>query len=364
MDDEWDLRAVVKRPTTAAINTAQFNNTIIENPLPDFSSLIFQNSDPPFNYPPLAHQPSFQFQGLDEIYKDFISQQQPPPPPPPPINPTYAVPFFGGLVNQQPQLLPPPPPLPQIPQQQQLMRPLFNSNSLTGSSSQTGGRSRKRKNHQTKLVRQMTREELLADSWAWRKYGQKPIKGTPNPRNYYRCSTSKGCAARKQVEKSPSDPNIYVVYYSGEHTHPRPTQRNSLAGTTRNKFSNKLRKPISGEAPPPSAAIVPNPSCSSSSPVSAASSFSPSTPLMEGESVPHDNTQSQPPQNNNNNNNNGYAEMEENSENDDDILIPNILMSEDIIKGFQELSRGYPGCNGLDSRYDFGGKFSTRFPAP
>ncbi|GMP77487.1 hypothetical protein CsSME_00033753 [Camellia sinensis var. sinensis] len=34
------------------------------------------------------------------------------------------------------------------------------------------------------------------------------------------------------------------------------------------------------------------------------------------------------------------------------------------VNGFQELSRGYLGCTGLDSRYDIGGKFFTRFPAP
>ncbi|GMN52301.1 hypothetical protein TIFTF001_021445 [Ficus carica] len=30
-----------------------------------------------------------------------------------------------------------------------------------------------------------------SDFWSWRKYGQKPIKGSPYPRGYYRCSTSK-----------------------------------------------------------------------------------------------------------------------------------------------------------------------------
>ncbi|XP_031131487.1 probable WRKY transcription factor 65 [Ipomoea triloba] len=66
-----------------------------------------------------------------------------------------------------------------------------------------------------------------ADSWAWRKYGQKPIKGSPHPRGYYRCSSSKGCPARKQVEKSRADPNVLLVTYFCEHTHSRPAARNA-----------------------------------------------------------------------------------------------------------------------------------------
>ncbi|KAL9236854.1 hypothetical protein vseg_011476 [Gypsophila vaccaria] len=65
-----------------------------------------------------------------------------------------------------------------------------------------------------------------SDSWAWRKYGQKPIKGSPYPRGYYRCSSSKGCPARKQVERSRSDPTMLVVTYSYDHNHPWPTSRN------------------------------------------------------------------------------------------------------------------------------------------
>ncbi|XP_015064335.1 probable WRKY transcription factor 65 isoform X1 [Solanum pennellii] len=66
-----------------------------------------------------------------------------------------------------------------------------------------------------------------SDSWAWRKYGQKPIKGSPYPRGYYRCSSSKGCPARKQVERSRADPNMLVVTYSCEHNHPWPASRNN-----------------------------------------------------------------------------------------------------------------------------------------
>ncbi|KAL6574117.1 WRKY transcription factor [Orobanche hederae] len=65
------------------------------------------------------------------------------------------------------------------------------------------------------------------DSWAWRKYGQKPIKGSPYPRAYYRCSSIKGCPARKQVEKNRVDPKLLVVTYYCEHTHPWPASRNN-----------------------------------------------------------------------------------------------------------------------------------------
>lgn len=56
-----------------------------------------------------------------------------------------------------------------------------------------------------------------------------------NNRGYYRCSSSKGCLARKQVERNRSDPGIFIVTYTGEHNHPAPTHRNSLAGSTRQK---------------------------------------------------------------------------------------------------------------------------------
>ncbi|KAL6909586.1 hypothetical protein ACP4OV_001867 [Aristida adscensionis] len=76
-------------------------------------------------------------------------------------------------------------------------------------------------------------EVIPSDLWAWRKYGQKPIKGSPYPRGYYRCSSSKGCMARKQVERSRSDPNMLVITYTAEHNHPWPMQRNILAGYSR-----------------------------------------------------------------------------------------------------------------------------------
>ncbi|KAJ7524990.1 hypothetical protein O6H91_17G031000 [Diphasiastrum complanatum] len=67
---------------------------------------------------------------------------------------------------------------------------------------------------------------LSSDMWAWRKYGQKPIKGSPYPRGYYRCSSSKGCSARKQVERSRTDPSMLIITYTSDHNHPGPARRN------------------------------------------------------------------------------------------------------------------------------------------
>ncbi|CAM8908951.1 unnamed protein product [Rhodiola kirilowii] len=85
-------------------------------------------------------------------------------------------------------------------------------------------------------------EVVPSDLWAWRKYGQKPIKGSPYPRGYYRCSSSKGCSARKQVERSRTDPNMLVITYTSEHNHPWPTQRNALAGSTRSHSHSRSSK--------------------------------------------------------------------------------------------------------------------------
>ncbi|XP_023635089.1 probable WRKY transcription factor 29 [Capsella rubella] len=94
-----------------------------------------------------------------------------------------------------------------------------------------------KKNQQKRVVEQVKEENLLSDAWAWRKYGQKPIKGSPYPRSYYRCSSSKGCLARKQVERNPQNPDKFTITYTNEHNHELPTRRNSLAGSTRAKSS-------------------------------------------------------------------------------------------------------------------------------
>ncbi|KAF5785253.1 putative transcription factor WRKY family [Helianthus annuus] len=60
------------------------------------------------------------------------------------------------------------------------------------------------------------------DCWSWRKYGQKPIKGSPYPRGYYKCSTSKSCSAKKQVEICRTDSTMLIITYTSTHNHPNP----------------------------------------------------------------------------------------------------------------------------------------------
>lgn len=41
-------------------------------------------------------------------------------------------------------------------------------------------------------------------------------------RGYYRCSTSKGCSAKKQVERCKTDSSMLIITYTSTHNHPGP----------------------------------------------------------------------------------------------------------------------------------------------
>ncbi|KAF8696317.1 hypothetical protein HU200_037224 [Digitaria exilis] len=135
------------------------------------------------------------------------------------------------------------------------------------------------------------------DSWAWRKYGQKPIKGSPFPRYararhnqpsahpflvllrafidqvlehearsdrsidlgsggcraYYRCSSNKGCPARKQVERNRAEPDMVIVTYSFEHNHsdavPRAQQQQQNRQASKPNSKPKPSPPEPAESP-------------------------------------------------------------------------------------------------------------------
>nr|GMC91854.1 probable WRKY transcription factor 49 [Ipomoea batatas] len=59
---------------------------------------------------------------------------------------------------------------------------------------------------------------MADDGYKWRKYGQKSIKNSPNPRSYYKCTNPK-CGAKKQVERCSDDPDTLIITYEGLHLH-------------------------------------------------------------------------------------------------------------------------------------------------
>ncbi|GMJ05822.1 hypothetical protein HRI_004251400 [Hibiscus trionum] len=71
--------------------------------------------------------------------------------------------------------------------------------------------------------------DVPADEYSWRKYGQKPIKGSPYPRGYCKCSTFRGCPARKHVDRDTDDPSMLILTYEGEHHHSQPVVQKNMA---------------------------------------------------------------------------------------------------------------------------------------
>ncbi|CAL9135050.1 unnamed protein product [Musa textilis] len=218
-DNDWDLHAVVRGcSATTAYPPDPFSP--LPSPLPQKGG-----TDEFYGFPDLMETPTAGHQ-LEQLCRSFYikthhqRQLQPPAPVPKPSYPSCspAVSVFPAFATASHQF------------QQQPRQP-------HPPVSRTPLRYKRRKNQHKKVVCQVPADGISPDMWAWRKYGQKPIKGSPYPsRGYYRCSSSKGCQARKQVERSRAEPGMLVISYTAEHDHPVPTHRNSLSGSTRQKL--------------------------------------------------------------------------------------------------------------------------------
>ncbi|XP_055814997.1 WRKY transcription factor 22-like [Solanum dulcamara] len=266
MEEDWDLYAVVRgcaASSTAAATTTTTTSSATTSccsfqPRQDGNFFSFQ--DP---FVPRFDNPTNDFEELHNLYKPFFPKSQQIPLSPQNNNiPISPLSVLGGIQDLSPQQT--------LKQQQHIHQlnstrstqpkqsPLSVYGSTTSASHIQSPRPKRRKN-QLKKVCQVPAEGLSSDMWSWRKYGQKPIKGSPYPRGYYRCSTSKGCLARKQVERNRSDPNMFIVTYTAEHNHPMPTHRNSLAGSTRQKPANSEAGTVSDSNKPTSSSPVSSP---------------------------------------------------------------------------------------------------------
>ncbi|CAN8326034.1 unnamed protein product [Cochlearia groenlandica] len=76
------------------------------------------------------------------------------------------------------------------------------------------------------VVQTLSEVDILDDGYRWRKYGQKVVRGNPNPRSYYKCTTV-GCPVRKHVERASHDLKAVITTYEGKHNHDVPTSKPS-----------------------------------------------------------------------------------------------------------------------------------------
>ncbi|CAM0957145.1 unnamed protein product [Alopecurus aequalis] len=102
------------------------------------------------------------------------------------------------------------------------------------------------------VVQTLSDIDILDDGFRWRKYGQKVVKGNPNPRSYYKCTTV-GCPVRKHVERASHDNRAVITTYEGKHNHDVPVGRGAGASralpTSSSSESSGAIRPSAGQGP-------------------------------------------------------------------------------------------------------------------
>ena len=290
MEEDWDLWAVVRSCCTPPANASPATNhhakDLVPVSVPPTSLAFEQKVNHHFDNTSYGGtKRNNGFEELNEVYKTFFAykktthpnnhpKEPPQPQPQQPINPSTNSKSFASLLggfNDHQQEPPPkshsPPINPNnktthfisetlIPKPQCInptivlapSTPIFgdssskshpkeeeeegkNKNPNPNRLDQCGCNHRKRSERKAVVLVEVEAGDLAeVDPWNWRKYGRKPIKASPYPRNYYKCSSegiNKYCQAKKYVEKSPSHPGKFMVSYSGEHHHSPPRHRNA-----------------------------------------------------------------------------------------------------------------------------------------
>ncbi|KAL3609857.1 hypothetical protein D5086_000877 [Populus alba] len=211
MEESWDLQAVVRSGCSA--NYQEFAN-IMNNPPSLFAPLSFDQNEL-LNSQETYETPT-DLDELDGLYRPFypVLHQT--------LNSSQNN-ILGTCTNTTSMSV-----RKEVKERQKVQKKKPPSEPATCPNSSidaTGAAKSKRRENQHKRVVQHVKEDgLSSDMWAWRKYGQKPIKGSPYPSynlEYWPGNGTNNDACTKFVE--------------AEHSHAHPTRRSSLAGSTRIK---------------------------------------------------------------------------------------------------------------------------------